>query len=415
MAAPTLENFEMTAALADLSEWLIRQGLDNTPVDVWLNEFCERANQAGIPLLRVNLSTRAHHPEIGAVVFRWNRDREAEQFVYSRRQAMSEDVPDEYVNSPLYYLLSQPISEIRQRLDVSDPELNFPMFDELRERGGTDYFAAKRYFLHSDHATAADPMSMEEGMNISLVTDAKGGFTRAQLDGLRALLAPISLTLKCGANRKMAEDITAAYLGGDASRRVLSGDIIRGSSETISAVIWNFDLRGFTSLTETLGGKAVIDLLNDYFALTVDVVERFNGNVLKFMGDGMLAIFDLNQFPDARAQAVEAACALRDAFEKENVAREAAGLPVTGFTLALHAGDVLYGNIGGTNRLDFTVIGPAVNAAARILSMSDPVGQNIVVSSAVATPLLAQRKDLVSLGAYRLRGVAERQELFTLD
>ncbi|MEX0281134.1 MAG: adenylate/guanylate cyclase domain-containing protein, partial [Arenibacterium sp.] len=372
MAAPTLENFEMTAALSDLTEWLIRQGLDNTPVEIWLNAFCERAIKAGIPLQRVNLSTRAHHPEIGAVAFRWHRDRQSEQFVYSRRDAMNQDISEEYSQSPIYYLLSHPITELRQRLDVPNPEYDFPMFDELRERGGTDYFAAKRYFLRKEQAIADDPLRMEEGMTITLVTDAEGGFTKPQLDGLRALLAPMSLTLKSAANRKMAEDITAAYLGADASQRVLSGDIIRGSSETISAVIWNFDLRGFTRLTETLGGKAVIALLNDYFALTVEVVERFDGNVLKFMGDGMLAIFDLNQFPDARAQAIEAACALRDAFEEANRARETEGLPVTGFTLALHAGDVLYGNIGGTNRLDFTVIGPAVNTTARILGMSDP-------------------------------------------
>ncbi|MEX0279785.1 MAG: adenylate/guanylate cyclase domain-containing protein [Arenibacterium sp.] len=415
MAAPALENFEMTAALADLTEWLIRQGLENTPTDVWLTEFCERVIEAGIQLQRVNVSTRAHHPEIGAVAFRWHRDSEAERFVYSRRDAMSTEVSEEYSKSPLYYLLSQPISEIRQRLDVPDPELDFPMFDELRERGSTDYFAAKRYFLRAEQNAVDDPTRMSEGMTISLVTDAEGGFSRPQLEGLRALLAPICLTLKCAANRKMAEDVTAAYLGSDASQRVLSGDIMRGSSETISAVIWNFDLRGFTTLTETLGGKAIISLLNDYFALTVDIVEDHGGNVLKFMGDGMLAIFDLNQYPDARAKAIEAACALREAFVTANVAREADGLPVTGFTLALHAGDVLYGNIGGVNRLDFTVIGPAVNATARILGMSDPVGQNIVVSSAVAAPLLDERKDLVSLGSYRLRGVADRQELFTLD
>ena len=237
----------------------------------------------------------------------------------------------------------------------------------------------------------------------------------AQSTTWAALLAPISLTLKSGANRKMAEDVTAAYLGTDASRRVLSGDITRGSSETIAAVIWYFDLRGFTTLTETLGGEAIIALLNDYFAIAVEIVEKHGGNVLKFMGDGMLAIFDLKAVPDARLQSVEAAVELRDVFAQTNGERAAQGLPVTGFTLGLHAGDVLYGNIGGKQRLDFTVIGPAVNTTARILGMSGPVGQDIVISSAVAAPLLESRTDLVSLGAYRLRGVTERQELFTLD
>ncbi|MEW9920877.1 adenylate/guanylate cyclase domain-containing protein [Marimonas sp. MJW-29] len=414
MAAPTLGKFEMTAALSDLTGWLIQQGLENTPIDAWLEQMCHRINDAGIPITRVNLSTRAHHPEIGAVAFRWHRDQESEQFEY-RRSVDSNDVVEEYRRSPLYHLMMSHSSELRQRLDVPDPELDFPIFEELRERGATDYYAAKRFFLHKNQDRPSDPFALEEGMTISMVTDVPGGFTEAQLDGLRALLAPISLTLKSGANRKMAEDITAAYLGTDASRRVLSGDIMRGSSETISAVIWYFDLRGFTSLSETLGAEAIIGLLNDYFALAVDVVEEYGGNVLKFMGDGMLAIFDLKDVPEARLKAIEAACALREAFAEMNRTREKGGHPTTGFTLGLHAGDVLYGNIGGKTRLDFTVIGPAVNTTARILGMSGPVGQDIVISSAVARPLLDSRPDLVSLGAYRLRGVKDRQELFTLD
>nr|WP_237218096.1 adenylate/guanylate cyclase domain-containing protein [Ruegeria lacuscaerulensis] len=213
----------------------------------------------------------------------------------------------------------------------------------------------------------------------------------------------------------MAEDITAAYLGKDASRRVLSGDITRGSSETISAVIWYFDLQGFTKLSEALPGDSIIELLNDYFAEAVDVVERNGGNVLKFMGDGMLAIFDINQVPDARRVAIHAAAELRDAFEELNQRRQVDGLPTTGFTLSLHAGNVLYGNIGGRSRLDFTVVGPAVNTTSRILGMCSALDQNIVVSDKVAGDLVGSIPSLVSLGQYRLRGVAERQELFTID
>jgi adenylate cyclase len=250
---------------------------------------------------------------------------------------------------------------------------------------------------------------------MSLVTDAKGGFTDIQLGAIRTLLAPMCLTLKSGATQQMAEDITAAYLGADASRRVLSGDIIRGSSETISAVIWYFYLQGFTKMSEALHGTAIIDLLNDYFAQAVEIVEKHGGNVLKFMGDGMLAIFDLSTIPDAGRVAIEAAVEMREAVTTLNKQRTEQELPTTGFTLGLHAGDVLYGNIGGKTRLDFTVIGPAVNTTARILSMCSAVDQTIVISAAVAAPLRDTRADLVSLGQYRLRGVRDRQELFTLD
>lgn len=416
MAAPILDSFEMAAALTDLSTWLVQQGLENTPTDLWLSQFCDKVNEAGIPLARVNLSTRAHHPEIGAVAFRWRRDGESERFQYSRSTSPASDLMEEYRRSPLFYLMSNPISEMRQRLDVPAPELDFPIFDELRAQGMTEYYAAKRYFLRSNQEHISDPTRpIEENMTISMATDQKGGFSNAQLDLLRPLLVPMCLTLKCSANRLMAEDITAAYMGRDASRRVLSGAISRGSSDTISAVILYFDLKGFTKLSEQLPGDAVIELLNDYFAEAVDVVENNGGNVLKFMGDGMLAIFDLNEIPNARHVAVKAAVELREVFAATNERRAAAGLYTTGFALALHAGDVLYGNIGGKTRLDFTVIGPAVNATARILGMSGALDQNIVISSQVAAEVCAARPDLVSLGQYRLRGVRERLELFTLD
>ena len=411
MAAPALENFELAAALSDLTNWLIQQGLENVPVDIWLEECCNRLVAAGIPLQRVNITTRAHHPEIGTLAFRWHRGGENERLEYQRR----ETVGDEYLKSPIYYLLANDLPEVRHRLDDPDLEHHFPIYDELRERGATEYFATKKFFLKRGDTQEYDPLRPQEGMIISMTTDQEGGFTDAQLNGLRALLSPISLTIKSSANRAMAEDITAAYLGADASRRVLSGDIRRGSSETLSAVIWYFDLQNFTKLSEELGGAPIIELLNDYFGEVCALVEEGGGNVLKFMGDGMLAIYDLNEVADARAVAVDAAARLPGMFKEINARRAADGLPTTGFTLGLHAGDVLYGNIGGKTRLDFTVIGPAVNTTARILGMSDAVDQEIVISSAVARPLIDSRPDLVSLGKYRLRGVRDRQELFTLD
>ena len=199
------------------------------------------------------------------------------------------------------------------------------------------------------------------------------------------------------------------------ARGSCSGDITRGSTQTIPAVIWYFDLKGFTKLSETLPGTAIIEMLNDCFAEAVEVVESHGGNVLKFMGDGLLAIFDMDQIPDARRVAIEAALELRDAFVSLNERRAADGLTTTDFTLALHAGEVLYGNIGGKTRLDFTVIGPAVNTTSRILGMCSAVDQAIVISAKVAAPLLESIPELVSLGQYRLRGVRDRQELFTLD
>lgn len=411
MTASIGDDMEMTAALKGLTDWLIQQGLENTPVESWFEECCLRLVAAGMPLQRVNMMVRAHHPEVGSVAFRWYRDGANQREDFPRRNA----AVDVYLRSPLHRLLTQPDQEIRQRLDDPDPIHHFDVFDDFRSQGATDYFASKQLFMQHGAIDSPDMLQRQEGMIISMTTNAPGGFTDAQLDGLRAMLPSLCLTLKCGANRLMAEDISAVYMGRDASRRVLSGDIMRGSSETISAVIWYFDLQGFTRLSEALPGAAVIELLNSCFGEAVDVVERNGGNVLKFMGDGMLAIFDLNQYPDARRVAIDAALELRAGFKALNDTRAEQGLPITEFTLALHAGDVLYGNIGAKTRLDFTVIGPAVNTTARILGMTGPLDQSIVISSAVAKPLQGTRPELVSLGQYRLRGVSERQELFTLD
>ena len=411
MAAPIRENQEITAALDDLAHWLIQQGLENTPVEVWLEACCNRLVTAGIPLQRVNVTMQAHHPEIGAVGFLWHRGSHNEREDFQRTTEVQED----FLRSPIYYLLSKNTEEIRQNLTVPNPVLNFPIFDEFRAYGATEYFAAKRLFLRDNSTALEDPLQSEEGVVISLTTDAPDGFSDTHLDGLREIFAPLCLTLKSAANRQMAEDITAAYMGRDASRRVLSGDITRGSSQTIPAVIWYFDLKGFTRLSEAMPGTAVIDMLNDYFAVVVEVVEGHGGNVLKFMGDGLLAIFDMDQVANAQRVAIEAALELRDAFISLNERREADGLTTTGFTLALHAGDVLYGNIGGKTRLDFTVIGPAVNTTSRILGMCSAVDQAIVISAKVAAPMLETIPNLVSLGQYRLRGVRDRQELFTLD
>jgi adenylate cyclase len=155
-------------------------------------------------------------------------------------------------------------------------------------------------------------------------------------------------------------------------------------------------------------------MLNDYFSSVVHVIAAHGGSVLKFMGDGLLAIFKMSDAPDAPSSAVAAAAELCEEMEKLNRRRAAEGIPHTGFGLALHAGDVMYGNIGAERRLDFTVIGPAVNAAARMQGMCRQLEQNVILSSPVARAVMNHRDDVVSLGRYMLRGVAGPQELFTL-
>lgn len=402
---------DRSEAVARLAARLMELGLEGHAFDDVFAAFGTGLNDIGLAIKRLHITMRTNHPEFGSLAHRWLRDEGTHQENFERQQ----EPQSNWLQSPLHYLLRKDADELRQRLDDPQPAYDFPFFDDLRAGGATDYVLFKRFFDKHDGSLAFLGDTPPEGCLMSITTDAPSGYSDADLALIRSLLPPLLLALKSFANRKMAEDIADTYLGRDAGERVLSGDIVRGSVQRIDAVICYFDLSSFTKLSEKLTGEEIIALLNDYFGVAVKVVQDHGGNVLKFMGDGMLAIFNVARTDDANAAALNATLALRAAFDLKGTERAEKGLTTTGFTLALHRGEVLYGNIGGATRLDFTVIGPAVNTAARLSGMCAHVDQNIVISANVARPKLAEFDALVSLGTYRLRGVANRQELFTLD
>ena len=212
----------------------------------------------------------------------------------------------------------------------------------------------------------------------------------------------------------MAGTLAETYLGRDAGRRVMNGRIARGVADKISAVLWYSDLHGFTQITDSAPPEQIIPLLNDYADVVVSAVHGHGGDVLKLIGDGTLAIFTGENREQACLEALAAAARVRNGVIKLNRTRAEADLPTTQVYLALHVGDVFYGNVGSKDRLDFTVIGPAVNEVSRILAMSRSVEQDVLVSAGFADALGAEvRGRLVSVGRFALRGVAQPQELFT--
>ncbi|MDF2371482.1 MAG: adenylate/guanylate cyclase domain-containing protein [Rhizobiaceae bacterium] len=409
MKRPAQRQASHPAVASDIAFWLIEQGLEGASQEVLLEGFCTRLLSDGIPIQRVHVAQRAFHPEFGGIGFRWSKAAGIGRENFAR----SESPLQQWRQSPFYHMLEDNINELRVPLAQTDKPSRFPLFDDLRANGGTEYFAKRLLFAKPDNVQAIDPNFTPEGIIISWTSDAEDGFSDSDIDLLRKLLPSLGLSLKSASNRQMAHDLLATYVGADAGQRVLSGDIQRGSFETINAVIWYFDLQGFTKLSETITGAETIAMLNEYFGAAVAIVEEHGGNVLKFMGDGMLAIFTFKDSPGTRSKAIDAAIALRKIINEINLRRESEGLPQTGFNLALHAGDVLYGNIGAKNRLDFTVIGSAVNTTARILGMCNPLEQNLIISSKVARAGQVQRDDLISLGRYMLRGISEPQELYT--
>jgi adenylate cyclase len=226
----------------------------------------------------------------------------------------------------------------------------------------------------------------------------------------------LALTLKCASLARIAGTLVEVYLGRDAGRRVLAGRIARGVAERISAVLWFSDLRGYTTITDSAAPDEIIPLLNDYADVVISAIHQHGGEVLKLIGDGTLAIFRADDAADACARALAAEATMRSAVRVLNARRSGAGHSTTTPYLGLHVGEVFYGNIGSDDRLDFTVVGPAVNEVSRVASMCRSVDRLLLVSEDFrrATPEDARAR-LVSVGRFALRGVGRAQELFTLD
>ena len=283
---------------------------------------------------------------------------------------------------------------IRRRLANPDCPLDFPFLAELREEAVTDYLALPLRFTNGEIHAA------------TFTTRQPGGFTAEQIAAIEAIVPPLARVAEVSALRVTAINLFNAYVGRDAGERILSGRIRRGDSETIRAVIWLSDMRGFTRRADVMAPTALIELLNLFFDNLVPAIEAEGGEVLKFMGDGLLAIFHIAD--DAEIEQV-CARALRAARQAE---ANVAALPVAEdgealrFGLALHVGEALYGNIGAGSRLDFTCIGPAVNMAARIEKIAARLGRAVVASATFARHL---PEDFVALGDFELAGFREPQ------
>ncbi|TNJ41114.1 adenylate/guanylate cyclase domain-containing protein [Phaeobacter sp. B1627] len=392
-----------------LNVWLIGQGLKARGREDMLRAFCEQLVNYGVPLVRMQLAQRALHPEFGGIGFTWTRA-EGMHFEYFRRPDQAQE---DWYASPFYALIKS--GEAEMQADLTGPEVHrFPIFADLRAKGATSYFV---HWQPIGEVTRRDydPERLNtEGVLASWTFDGDPAEAERHRDVIRGCFETLVVVLSTASNREMGRSLLKVYLGRDAGERVLSGEIRRGSSELIDAVICLFDLRGFTTLSEQLPGEALVDLLNDYFGHVVEVIQAHGGNILKFLGDGVMAMFNVGTLEEDARAALRAVSELAPRMEAVNAARATAGLPLAQYSVALHAGEILYGNIGAPNRLDFTVIGPAVNLTARIADMHRTVERPIILSEDVRRAVGGDAENLVSVGRYMLRGVAAPIELFTL-
>jgi adenylate cyclase len=397
---------ELTIRLG-LMNWLAGQGLTGLPENDLIRGFCEQCCAAGLDLSRCVIFIDTLHPIFEGRGFRWNDvdTNESDSFEYGP----TGDNDDAWRRSVFFHMLERGHDELR--LDLADPAvLDFSRVPELVENGHRHLLS----FVHSFGETGA--LGQMDCLYSYWLTRRAEGFNENQLAALRDLVPVLGLVIKSAQQVDIVRTLGRVYLGRDASERVLHGKISRGVTEQINAVLWFSDLRGSTSITESIPPDEIIPFLNDYAQASIDAVHESGGDVLKLIGDGVLAMFTGENLGHAKQAALRAEHRFRLNMIALNARRGAEGRAVTSAYVGLHVGEVFYGNIGHDDRLDFTVVGPAVNEVSRIASMCRSVDRELLVSAAFRDGLdAAGQRYLVSTGRFALRGIGRAQDLYTLE
>ena len=378
--------------------WLLSEGRLLADQTERLGGFCERLLAAGAPLWRVRVGVRMLHPETYAVGATWTRDR---HLVEVYRVGHQIPTSDDYIGSPMHEL-HRTGKTVRHRLDRLDPNRDHQVLHSLAADGGVDY--------------AAIPLVFCDGTinALTVATDRKDGFSNGDIRKLQVLANIIAPVIEAHAQRRITRGLLDTYLGRRSGERVLNGLIKRGDGETIHAALWFSDLRDFTMLTESLPSSRVLHMLNTYFEMVAAAVGARGGEILRFIGDAMLIVFPTGVLGSEKAACVAALDSARDAIDglaTVNSRRRRAGEPEIRFGVGLHVGEVIYGNVGAPDRLDFTVIGAAVNRTARLEGLTKELGRNLLMSVEFARHVDAPA---TSLGFHRMKGVKDPQEVFTL-
>ena len=380
-----------------VDRWILVEGPQIDSHVELIDELCWRLLGDGVPLWRATLYAGTLHPLIRGVGARWLRD---QNVIEDFRILHGSGETDEYLRSPIRATIERG-TPFRRRFDAEIPE--YPLLEKLRKAGATDYFA-----LALNHTFRGFPVA-------TWATDRPCGFSDADIAALEEINPALAAIIETRVVRRTSANLLDTYLGPQAGRRILAGQIRRAEGERLRAVIMITDLRGFTPLSDQLPGDEVIELLDEYFDALATPIEKHKGEILKFIGDGMLAIFpaaDDDDFSLSSVRALDAATEGLERLQAVNETRRAIGRNELRTGIGLHLGEVIYGNVGAADRLDFTVIGPAVNLASRLEGLTKRLSRPMLFSSAFARVC---PRPLVSLGFHPVRGLLEPEEVFGLS
>ncbi len=395
-----------TGHVNSLINWLLWEAWDAATPEELVTRLVQQLNELGAQLIHLNVVIPTLHPLLAARAYRWKRAEGRVESFGASHETLSTSA---FQDSPLVPVLDGH-GGIRQRIDPEPAQTSYPIIEDLRQQGGTDYLAL--------------PMSFSDGQInvITFATDRAEGFSLELQAEIHEILPLLARLFEVHAMKHTATELLQTFIGRHTGAQVLKGAIRRGDGEDIHAVIWFSDLRGSTELAERMPRQQFLDYLNRYFDCIAGAIAEHGGEVLRFVGDAVLAIFpiasratgDRDTFINSREAceaAIQAVGAARLCIEEASSELERLhGEPIRS-GIGLHLGDVTYGNIGTEDRLEFTVIGQAANEAARIETMTRLVGCPVVLSSAFAE---AAGSHFRSLGDHQLRGVGRRQQLFTL-
>ncbi|MDX0407976.1 adenylate/guanylate cyclase domain-containing protein [Sinorhizobium medicae] len=393
----------------DILRWLANAGLRGDEPNEMFRAFCERCSRAGIPISYAMGLMDTLHPEFEGHAFEWRAQDNGPRPLQTYSSSDSGNVRETWESSAFNHLRQTGESELRREIGKGAP-VDFYRLPELREEGCTDVIFHIERFTRKGSIGAMDAFYSVWG------TDEPDGFTEDQLALLRRLLPTLALALKSVGSIRIVKTLARVYLGQDAASRVIDGQVARGQAETIDAIIWLSDLKDYTAIMDAARPEQIIPLLNDYSSVVIGALHRNGGNVLKLIGDGVLAIFKGPDLTAAASRALQTERELRRDLDHLNRRRGARGEPSTGLYVSLHLGTVFYGNIGSRNRLDFTVVGPAVNEVSRICTICKTTNNDALVSADfvnVCRP--ASREGLSPLGEFSLRGVSEPMVLYTVN
>jgi adenylate cyclase len=393
-----------------LHSWLIKAGLVSMAMDDLFDEFCKRLVGAGIPIARGFLSLGGLHPVRRAFSLTW-QDGGISEVVDFNHATMATPLWHE---SPFRYMLETQTWRLHRRLTGAGAVLDYPVLREFRDAGLTEWLALLLGFGWESSRQEESQL----GVVLSWSTRRDGGWSASELATIEALSGTLALAAKGSNTSRFMRDLLAAYLGGHAADSVITGQVQRGAVSRITAAILYADLRDFTNFAEVTTPEEVTRRLNGIFDCLGEPVRAAGGEILKFLGDGVLVVFLPKASVDTAigaGGAMAAAHQILARVEAQNTAEVAVGNPPLMLNMALHVGNVTYGNIGTAERLDFTVIGPAVNEAARLEKLCKHLGVSLLLSESFVKAAPNLRTQVRSLGRYRLRGVRDARKVFTVD